>query len=133
MVAGRFERIFITVLTALCGLTIGYTLPLYLELDWRWRLLALPATVLLGWFTWERYSRGHQTEVPLENVSLLERCIVSVGMAGVGFAAPFVLSLVLNGTLPNWTIAVPLGFVLAVAAGLIAWHHPGLFFVNRGF
>jgi len=66
MVAGRFERIFITVLTALCGLTIGYTLPLYLELDWRWRLLALPATVLLGWFTWARYSRGHEPSVAFD-------------------------------------------------------------------
>ena len=62
----RFERIFITVLTALCGLMMGYTVPLYLKLDWRWRLLALPATVLLGWFTWARYSRGHEPSVAFD-------------------------------------------------------------------
>ena len=103
MIAGRFERIFVTVMTGLSGLMMGYALPLYLKSDWRWRLLAIPAAVLFGWFTWARYSGGHQTELPLENVSPLMRGFVMVAMTGVGFAAPFIWSLELQGSFLDWT------------------------------
>lgn len=42
------ERYIVAVIGGGCGLLWGYTIPMNMHLHWGWRLLAIPAALIIG-------------------------------------------------------------------------------------
>jgi hypothetical protein len=134
MPANDVARIFITTVSAVCAALWGYAIPFYLSESWWWRLAALPAGALCGFLVWQRYSTRSVVDPFAEvDVSTPQRVAVTVGAALIGVCGGLFIPFVLTRSFPKWTIAAPLGTLLAILLGLIAWHNPGLFFKNRRF
>lgn len=127
-------RIFLTTVTAVCGALWGYAIPSYVSDDWRWRLLALPAGALCGVLVWTRYE-ARQVVDPFSavDVSSSERLGVTIAAVFIGACGGIFLPLGLTRSFPKWTVAVPLGMLLAIVFGLCAWRNPAMFFKNRRF
>jgi len=127
-------RIVITTISAACAGLWAYAIPTYVSANWRWRLLALPAAVLAGVLVWLRYGTRPVVDPLLEaDVSPAIRLVVTVAAAVAGVAGGIIIPLVLTRVAPRWIVAAPLGALLALVLGLIAWHNPALFFRNRRF
>jgi hypothetical protein len=130
----RLERVVVTVLAAGCVALWAYVIPSHLAVARAWQLLALPAALLAGGLVWFRYrARSADLEFAEMDVSSTERVLLTIGATALGAAAGVFLPFVMTRSLPRWTIALPLGTLLALVLGLIAWHHPALFFKNRRF
>lgn len=127
-------RIVITAVSAACAGLWAYAIPTYLTESSRWRLLALPATVLAGFLVWSRY-RSRPVVDPLveADVSMSVRIAVTVGAVVAGVCGGIFIPFVVTRAAPRWIVAAPLAALLALVLGLIAWHNPALFFKDRRF
>jgi hypothetical protein len=133
MPKNQIEGAVVAVVAAACAATWGYAIPSYLSVDRRWQLLALPAGLLAGAIAWTRYgSRPRAPGLALE-VSMAERLAVTAGAIIIGAAGGVFIPLGLTRSFPRWIVAVPLGMLLALVLGLIAWNNPALFFKDRSF
>ena len=134
MPANDVGRVFITAVSAVCAALWGYAIPSYLSADWRWRWLAVPAGALCGFLVWLRYgSRSVVDPFGEVDVSTPERVAVTLAAVFIGIGGGLFIPFVLTQSFPKWTVAAPLGMLLAILLGLIAWHNPALFFKNRRF
>jgi hypothetical protein len=119
-------KVFLTVLATLGGALWGYVLAGTVSTDWPWRLIALPAALLLGGIVWSRL----QADMPLFaiQVSMAFRIVATVGMIASGFMVPVFLT-------HSWhpALGVLLGVPLALILGNIAWRNPALFYRDRRF
>jgi hypothetical protein len=114
-------KIFLTVLGTVGGALWGYVLPGSFSTDWRWRLIALPAALLVGAIVWSRL----QAEMPLfaVDVSMGRRIVITVAISlGSGFILPVALT-------HSWhpELGVLLGVPFALILGDIAWRNPAFF------
>ncbi len=127
-------RVFITAVSAICAGLWGYAIPSYISGDWRWRLLGLPASVLCGAVVWLRYgARPVVASFAEAEVSTPERVAVTVAAVLIGAVGGVFIPLGLTRSFHRWTVAVPLGMLLAIILGSIAWHNPAMFFKNRRY
>jgi hypothetical protein len=56
------------------------------------------------------------------------------GVTGWRFVSSgILLPLAITKSLPRWNVALPLGMLLALGMGMVAWSNPALFFKNRQF
>lgn len=134
MPANEVARVFITTVSAVCAALWGYAVPFCLSPNWWWRLAALPAGALCGVLVWQRYGARPVVDPFAEvDVSTPQRVAVTIGASVIGVCGGIFIPFVLTRSFPKWTIAAPLGMLLAILLGLIAWHHPALFFKNRRF
>lgn len=134
MPANDMAKIFITAVSALCGALWGYAIPSYLSEDWRWRILALPAGALCAAVVWWRYgARPVVAPFAEMDVSVTERVVVTVAAVLMGACGGVFIPLGLTRSFPKWTVAVPLGMLLAIIFGALAWRNPAMFFKNRRF
>jgi hypothetical protein len=134
----KSEKVVVPILAAVCAAFWGYCVPANLPVAPLWRLIALPAALLVGGLMVLRYRAVLSAPAALEMsgpeaASATERLIITCGAVVTGLVGGFIIPGVLTRHFPRLTVAVPLSLLLALLLGLYAWHNPEMFFKNRRF